>query len=326
MENGPRMKEGQNARNIVYSVISLVVILLFIVVAIFQSVYFLNEDEFAVVTTFGKTEVVDETGMNFKVPFVQYKKVVSKAVKGFSVGYDLNTGESIPKESFMITNDYNFVNIDFYFEYQIVDPVKYIYSSEQPEVILKNLAQSYIRDTVGVHDIDTVLTTGKLEIQTTVEDLLRNRLEKEDIGIMLVNATIQDSEPPTEVASAFKAVEDAKQSMETAVNNAKADANTRIPEAEAKADKITKDANAYKQSRINEAEGQVQRFESLYAEYLNFPYITKQRMFFETIEDLLPNMKVYITDGSTQTLLPLEEFSSINVGNQTTTDSSSVTN
>lgn len=297
--------------NMILSAIAGFIILVFLLIGIFSSFYFLNEDEFAVVKTFGKMEVVDSTGLNFKVPFIQSKKVISKAVSGLTIGYDIETNETIPNEASMITSDYNFVNIDFYFEYQIVDPVKYLTASEQPLLIFKNLAQSYVRDTVGIHTIDEVLTTGKLEIQTMVEDSLRERLEKEDIGIMLVNATIQDSEPPVEVASAFKAVEDAKQGMETAVNNAKADANTRIPEAEASADKIIKDANAQKESRINEAEGQVSRFESLYTEYMNFPLITKQRMFYETIESLLPGMKVYITDGSTQSLLPLDSFSSI---------------
>ena len=131
----------------------------------------------------------------------------------------------------------------------------------------------------------------------------------EDIGIQVTNAVIQDAEVPTaEVAQAFKNVEDAKQSMETAINNANADANTRIPEANAKADKIVKDAQAKKAALVAEAEGQAARFLSLYEEYAKFPLITKERMFYETMEDVLPNMKIYITDGSTQTLLPLESF------------------
>ena len=158
----------------------------------------------------------------------------------------------------MITNDYNFVNVDFYFEYQITDPVKYFYASEEPEVIVKNLAQSYIRDTVGSHDVDEVLTTGKYQIQSEIKTLLQERLEMEDIGIQITNAVIQDAEVPTaEVAQAFKNVEDAKQGMETAINNANADANTRIPAANAQADKIVKDAQAQKEALIAEAEGHV---------------------------------------------------------------------
>ena len=105
--------------------------------------------------------------------------------------------------------------------------------------------------------------------------------------------------------------------METAINNANADANTRIPAANAEADKIVKDAQAEKEALIAEAEGQVARFNSLYEEYIKFPLITKQRMFYETMEEVLPSMNIYITDGSTQTMLPLEPFSQLEVNNST---------
>lgn len=287
----------------------LVVIAVFVVLTIFNTVYTLEEDEYALVQTFGAVQIVETPGIKFKIPYVQKVYKVSKASKQFTVGYELESDQSVYKESFMITSDYNFVNVDFYFEYQITDPVKYFYASEEPEIIVKNLAQSYIRDTVGSHGVDEVLTTGKYEIQTQIKEKLQKRLEVEDIGIQVTNAVIQDAEVPTaEVAQAFKNVEDAKQSMETAINNANADANTRIPEANAQADKIVKDAQAKKAALVAEAEGQAARFISLYEEYAKFPLITKERMFYETMEDVLPNMKIYITDGSTQTLLPLESF------------------
>ncbi len=287
---------------------------LFLVFSLFQSVYSLEEDEYAVIQTWGFVQVEETPGIKFKIPYIQQVHKVSKASKQFAVGYDLDTNESIHRESFMITNDYNFVNVDFYFEYQITDPVKYFYAAEEPEVIVKNLAQSYIRDTVGSHDVDEVLTTGKYEIQSEIKALLQARLEQEDIGIQITNAVIQDAEVPTaEVAQAFKNVEDAKQGMETAINNANADANTRIPAANAQADKIVKDAQAEKEALIAEAEGQVARFNSLYEEYIKFPLITKQRMFYETMEEVLPNMNIYITDGSTQTMLPLEPFANVDV-------------
>lgn len=297
-----------------FSVAGKIILGIFVLVTLFNTVFFLQEDEYGVIRTLGNTKIVETPGIKFKIPYFQHVTKVSKAAKQFSVGYDLETDESIYRESFMITNDYNFVNVDFYFEYQITDPVKYLYASESPELVVKNLAQSYIRDTVGSCKVDDVLTTGKYEIQTTVKNQLQERLTQEDIGIQITNAVIQDAEVPTEeVKQAFKNVEDAKQGMDTAINNANADANTRIPKAEADADKIIKDAQAKKESLIAEAEGQTARFNSLYGEYVKFPLITKQRMFYETMEDILPDMKVYITDGKTLTLLPLEPFSSMDV-------------
>lgn len=305
-ESGPRKKTSPRK---VLQAVGIAVLALFVVITLFNSIYVLQEDEYAVIRTFGATQVVEQPGIKLKIPYLQEMRKVSKAAKQFSVGYDLSTGESVDSESFMITKDYNFVNVDFYFEYLITDPVKYFYASEFPEDIIKNLAQSYIRDTVGVHSVDDVLTTGKYEIQTTVKTLLQERLEQEDIGITVTNAVIQDAEVPTaEVTQAFKNVEDAKQGMETAINNANADANTRLPKARADADKIIKDAQARKEALVAEAEGQAARFNSLYNEYINYPLITKQRMFYETMEAVLPFMKIYITDGSTQTLLPLDKF------------------
>lgn len=297
-----------------FRVFGAAILAVFLVITAFNSIYMLQEDEYAVVRTFGATQVVEQPGIKFKIPYLQEMRKVSKAAKQFSIGYDLDSDESYDNESFMITKDFNFVNVDFYFEYQITDPVRYFYASENPEEVIRNLAQSYIRDTVGSHSVDDVLTTGKYEIQTTVRTLLQNRLAQEDIGITVTNAVIQDAEVPTdEVKQAFKNVEDAKQGMETAINNANADANTRIPKAKADADKIVKDSQAQKEALIAEAEGQTARFNSLYTEYVNYPLITKQRMFYETMEEVLPHMKIYITDGSTQTLLPLDDFSSVNV-------------
>ncbi len=294
------------------------VLAVFAVITATQCVYSLEEDEYAVIQTWGSVQVEETPGIKFKIPYIQTVHKVSKASKQFSVGYNLETDESIQKESFMITSDYNFVNVDFYFEYQITDPIQYFYASEEPEVIVKNLAQSYIRDTVGSHGVDEVLTTGKYEIQTEIKEKLQERLEMENIGIQITNAVIQDAEVPTaEVAQAFKNVEDAKQGMETAINNANADKNTRIPAANAEADKIVKNAQAEKEALIAEAEGQVARFNSLYEEYIKFPLITKERMFYETMEEVLPDMNIYITDGSTQTLLPLEPFAEIS-GTSTT--------
>ena len=229
------------------------------------------------------------------------------------VGEDGNGEDltSIPEESEMITKDFNFVNVDFYIEYQIVDPIKAYMNSETAIPILKNLAQSYIRDTVGSYGVDEVITTGKAEIQAKVKALLSERLEQEDIGLGIYNVTIQDAEPPTEeVNNAFKSVEDAKQGMDTKINEARKYQSEQLPAANAKADKATRDAEAYRQERISEAEGQVSRFNDMYEEYVKYPLITKKRMFYEAMEEILPGLKVIIDSGDgTQKLLPLEPFS-----------------
>lgn len=275
-----------------------------------QAFYSISEQEQAVVTTFGKPVTVSQPGLHFKVPLIQQVEKVSTVINGFPIGYSLeNSNEYIESEALMITSDYNFVNVDFFVEYQVSDPIKFLYASRDPVVILKTMAQSYIRDTIGLYPVDSVITTGKNEIQAEIREKLSERLEKEDLGLHLVNITIQDAEPPTaEVLEAFKNVETAKQSKETAINNANKYKSQQVPAAEAKADQILQQAEATKEARINEAKGQVARFNSTYQEYLRNPLITKQRMFYEAMEELLPDMKVIIDDGSgsTSKLLPIE--------------------
>lgn len=295
-------------------VVPLVILVLIAAIA-FGSVYQLQEDEYAVITTFGKPSVVSTPGLKFKIPLIQQKSIVSKATQGFAIGYNLSNNASIEDESLMISVDFNFVNVDFYVEYRVTDPVKYLYNSREPVQILKMLCQSYIRDTIGLYGVDDVITTGKAEIQAAIRDKIVSRLEQEDLGIALVNIAMQDAEPPTtEVQQAFKAVETSKQEAETAINNANKYANEQIPAARANADQILQQAEAYKESRIAEAQGQASRFRELYQEYSKFREVTRQRLFYETIASVFPDMKVVIMgkDGARlSTVLPLDEFASL---------------
>ena len=294
-------------------IVLLAVIVLYIVNSSFYSV---GEQEQAVVTQFGQVQSVKNAGLYFKVPILQAVHKISTTTKGMPIGYTISTEDggkdySSTDASMMITSDFNFINIDFYLEYRVSDPVKYLYSANDPIGVLNNEAMAAIRSTVSDYTVDEAITTGKSKIQSDVKDRLVAALAADDIGIQVVNITVQDSEPPTEeVTGAFKAVENAKQGADTAVNNAKAYQSEKIPAAEAEADKIVQDATAEKETRINEAVGQVARFNKTYEEYQKYPLITKQRMFYETVEEVLPDVKLYIDDGGTNKLLPLGNISS----------------
>ena len=283
--------------------------LLLAAVLLYNSVFFTTEDQYAVITTFGKPSVVENSGLHFTIPFVQNRTIISKNIHGIEIGYNSETDQAIESESVMITVDYNFVDVDFYVEWKVTDPVKYLYASDDPESILKMLSQSYIRDTIGLYDVDSVITTGKNEIQSAIREKIAARLEEEDLGIALVNVTIQDAEPPTaEVQDAFKAVETAKQGAETATNNADKYYNEVIPSAKAEADEAIRQAEAYKEARINEATAQAERFNALYEEYAKYPEITRQRLFYEAMSDILPDLKVIIKSGDDEihTYMPVD--------------------
>ncbi len=291
-------------------IVAIVVVIVAALILVFGSTYQIREQEQAVLVTFGKAQAVTEPGLHFKIPFVQQVKKVNTTIQGFSIGYNLDSNASTD-ESMMITSDYNFVNVDFFVEYRFSDPVKAVYASRTPVDILKNISQSCIRAVIGSYDVDSVLTTGKNEIQAAIKEMIISELDAQDIGVQLVNITIQDSEPPTtQVMEAFKAVETAKQGKETAINNANKYRNEQIPSAQAKADGIIKDAEAQKTERINEATAQVARFNAMYQEYIKNPNITKERMFYETMEEILPDLKVIIEspNGDVQTFYPIESF------------------
>ena len=273
------------------------------------------------VTTFGKVTDVTDAGVHFKLPFgiQQVRKVDVNVYQKIELGYNSYGGAVNTSESVMITGDYNIVNVDFFVEYKISNPVQYLYSSNEPELILRNLIQSQIRNVVGSSTVDAVLTDGKENIQMQVKQLVTDILNEYDIGLSLVDVKIQDAEPPTvEVVEAFKAVETAKQQAETVINDAKAYQNAQLPKAQAEADKKIQNAEYLKQKRINEALQQVAMFEAMYAEYAQNPGITKSRMYYETISQVLPDVKLYINSGNgsnLQTLLPLESLVS-NGGDQ----------
>ena len=278
--------------------------------------YTVDDKQQAVVTTFGQVTDVTDAGVHFKLPFGIQEvyhvdvNVYQKIELGYTTeedGYATKTSEST-----MITGDYNIVNVDFFVEYKISDPVKYLFASSDAELILRNLIQSQVRNVVGSSQVDAVLTDGKENIQRQVKDLVTQILAEYDIGLTLVDVRIQDAEPPTkEVVEAFKAVETAKQQAEAVINEAKAYQNAQLPQAEATADQLIQNAEYLKQKRINEAKEQVAMFNAMYVEYSINPQITRSRMYYEAISQILPDVKLFVnTSGGedVQMLLPLDSL------------------
>ena len=290
---------------------------LVVIIGVLTCFYTVDDKQQAVVTTFGKVTDITDAGVHFKLPFgIQKVQTVDVHVyQKIELGYTSDKNNQYvtdTSESTMITGDYNIVNVDFFVEYKISDPVAFLYASVDPEMILKNLIQSQVRNVVGSSTVDAVLTDGKENIQMQVRELVMEILAEYDIGLSLVDVRIQDSEPPTKaVVEAFKAVETAKQQAEAVVNDAKAYQNAKLPSAKAEADKLIQNAEYLKQKRINEAKEKVAMFTALYEEFARNPEITRSRMYYEAISRILPGVKVYINTGngnSVDMLLPLESL------------------
>ena len=306
-------------------IVTIVVLVVIAALLIGTCYYTVDDKQQAVVTTFGKVTDITDAGVHFKLPFgiQQVQKVDVNVYQKIELGYSSSGNEYLvnDRESTMITGDYNIVNVDFFVEYKISDPVQYLYSSNDPELILRNLIQSQVRNVVGSSTVDAVLTDGKENIQMQVKELVTRILQEYDIGLTLVDVKIQDAEPPTtEVIEAFKAVETAKQKAETVINDAKAYQNAQLPQAQAQADKLVQNAEYLRQKRINEAIEKVAMFQAQYAEYAQNPEITRSRMYYEAISDILPGVKLFVNTGTgdksdVQMLLPLDQLMDTTGGN-----------
>ena len=284
---------------------------LILIICLFRCFYSVDEQHNAIVTQFGTVIKVDTAGFYFKLPWQSVQKI-DMTTHGTGIGYIVSEdGQNITDtdNGIMITSDFNLLNIDFYLEYRVSDPVAYVYNSANPEQTLSNIALANIRTVVSNYTVDEAMTTGKGQIQADIKEAMIAELDKRNIGLTVVNITVQDSEPPTaEIVAAFKSVETAKQGADTAMNNALQYQNSEIPAADASADAVLQEAEATKAARIAEATGQVERFNQMYEQYKLYPTVTKRRMFYEKMEEIMPNCKIIITDGSTSTMYPLDSF------------------
>jgi membrane protease subunit HflK len=309
-------------------IVKLVVAAVIVLVAASSSFYNVDEQHNAVVTQLGRVVRTDTAGLHFKIPAIQKVRMVDMTTHGVGIGYsdggggyyggygDFGEGYGYASsDSVMITSDFNLLDIDFYLEYKVSDPVAYLYNTTRPEEMLNNMAYAAIRSTVVNYTVDEAMTTGKSQIQGEIKEKIQQWLTDEEVGMQVVNVQIQDAQPPTSaIQSAFKEVENAKQSKDTALNNARQYMNEQVPKAEAEADRIRQNAEATKASRIAEAEGQASRFNTMFEQYKANPLITRQRLFYEAMEEVLPGKKVIFSDGSTQQLLPIDSFSTITGG------------
>ncbi len=307
------VKESLNSILKIKPIVIGVLCLLFAVCCIFGSVYFTNEKEIGFTSMFGQNTMIDGPGMHFKVPFLSQKHIYDATTQGMPIGYYEDTDETMSEDSLMITSDFNFVNIDFYIEYRISDPIEYCYGTNDPEGVLKNIAQAAIRNTVGLYDVDAVMTTGKAEIESKVREDIIKELESHKLGITLGNVTIQDSEAPTQkVAQAFTDVSDARTKAEEDINTAHAYENSKIPAAEAQAEEIKQAATAAKTERVNAAKEEVARFEALFKEYQNNPETVRMRLYYEAMQEVLPNMEIII--GEDAKVIYVKDGAGNNVG------------
>jgi modulator of FtsH protease HflK len=291
----------------IYKTVGLIFLVAIVGIVGFTTWYTVDESEQAVIITFGKVEEgVNEPGLHFKLPWpIQSVETLSKETFSLQFGYEEKDGEikEFPNETKMITGDENIVLADLVVQWKITEPAKYLFNAEKPEEILYNATSASLRSIIGSSKIDDALTSGKAEIEADVRDLLSALVEKYDIGISILAVKLQDVELPNdEVRKAFTNVTDARETMNTKINEAGKYRNKRTNEAKGEVAAINSTALGDKAARIETARGDVSVFNKLYDEYRTNPDITRERLILETLEQVLPNAEIYIMNDNGDTL------------------------
>ncbi|KGX83576.1 FtsH protease activity modulator HflK [Pontibacillus marinus] len=272
--------------------------------------YTVDESEQATMLTFGEAgEDITSPGLHFKMPWpVQEVRKVSKETFSLDFGYNQDD-KSGADQIRMITGDENIVLADLVVQWKITEPSQYLFHSADPKQILNNATSASLRGIIGTSKIDEALTSGKAEIENDVRELLKSLIADYEIGISIIDVKLQEVDLPNEeVRTAFTKVTDARETMNTKINEAKKYRNQKYEEALGEKDAIISRAEGDKVARIQKAKGDVAQFNALYEEYAKSPTITKDRLVIETLEEVLPEAKIYIMNDSGNTLkyLPLD--------------------
>jgi membrane protease subunit HflK len=280
----------------------------------FTMFYTVEEHERAAILTFGKYTNDVGAGLHFKAPYPiqQVIKVPANKTQRIHIGYREVNGQITPveEEALMITGDENIISADAVVEWRISDIKKYLYHIDEPEVFLRNSASASIRSVIGSTPLDYAITDGKTVIQGKVKEKLIELQNRYNTGIQILDLKFQDIEPPEgDVQEAFKAVTNAREEKNTKINNAKKYENDLIPKSRGEAQAMIENAEASKKSRVLNAEGDVAKFNAIFGEYTNNPKVTESRLILETLEKILPNAKIIITDNDDGTVkyLPINE-------------------
>lgn len=286
-----------------------------VVVILGSSIYTVDQTEYAVLTTFGSpTENIIDSGLKFKLPYpIQRVEKLSKETFSLTLGYESQTeGLEIQEaESKMITGDENIILADLEVQWKIVDPVAYLYRTNDPETILYNATSSSLRSVIGSSTVDDALTDGRTAIINDIRDNLVSLVDVYDLGISIINVNLQDVDlPTTEVDAAFKAVTDAREERITKINEANKYRNEKINQVKGEQSAILSRAEGEKISLTEKAKGDVAEFNAIYSEYKVNPEVTRNRLNIEAIKIAFKDANVLVVDDSGDTVkyLPIDNL------------------
>jgi membrane protease subunit HflK len=307
--------------------ISRLLIVVAVLIILFGSFYMVQPEEVGVVLRFGRYVRTTEPGLRLKIPLIEsYSKVpVQRQLKqefGFrTLEPAVRTRysqQSYTDESSMLSGDLNVAMVEWIVQYRVEDPYRYLFKVRHLTETFRDMNEAVMRAVVGDRTITEVLTIGRQEIETTAQFQLQELCDQYETGITIDQLVLQDVNPPDPVKPSWDEVNQAQQQRDRLINEAKAEYNQVIPRAKGEAEQTILQAEGYALNRVNASQGDASRFKQLYEEYRRAPQVTRQRMYLETMEEILPKLggKLYLDSNArgVMPLLPLESLQGILAG------------
>ncbi len=299
--------------------VGIVILLLVGVWLVYDMIHIIQPAERGVVTRFGNYVDTMQPGLNFRLPR-PFENVINVNVaqnRDVLIGYRTNSSDPSAKssavlsESMMLTRDENIVDVRFAIQYNIKSAADYVFKVKNPDLSLREATESAVREIVGKSDMDFVLKEGRSDIVDRVKVLIQKTLDSYGAGLMIISVNMQDAQPPTEVQHAFDDAVKAREDQQRVINEAEAYSNDVLPRARGGAARQVEEASAYKEQVVAQAEGEAKRFESILVEYKKAPEVTRQRLYIETMEQVLSNASKVVVDvkgGNNMIYLPLDKM------------------
>jgi len=288
-----------------------------IVLGIASSAYTVQTEGQAVIKRFGKVVAIQDPGLHFKLPFgidrayfLPTRRILREEFgfrtvdPGQLTQYAKSAATTL--ESLMLTGDLNVIDVEWVVQYRIIDPDKFMHQVRNQRESIRDVSEAVMRRIVGNRLGSDVLTVGRVEVAAEARSEMQRILQDYNMGVSIENIELQDVTPPEPVKPAFNEVNEARQQRERLINEGEKYRNQIIPRAEGEASQIIAEAEAYRAERVNQARGAASRFTAIRQEYQNAPEVTRQRLFLEMIDQVLPKLGgIYVMDETTTSPLPL---------------------
>ena len=281
------------------------------IIAFYAFAFSVDPDELGLVMLFGKPVRTEPPGLHFRLPYPIEEVRLPKVTRQNIIEIGMRSSEvaravrPVPEESRMLTGDENIVDISFVVFWRINDAQKYLFNIQNPDVTVKEVAESAMRDIVGQSKIQALLTTERQKTEQAVHKLMQDVLDSYGAGVGIDQVQLQKVDPPTQVIDAFRDVQSARADKERLQNQAGSYANKVVPEARGEVERILQAARAYKEQTVAEATGQSSRFLKIYEQYKKAPEVTRKRMYLETMERVLGGTdKIILNSKGGQGIVP----------------------